>query len=88
MHTTRLRYDMFASQGPPGNNMLTAAVTDVCVNYCIEGNCTSECRNGSTNNPFRINNIVNGTNYTVSLSLRNDFGQSGESAPVLYGEGK
>ena len=68
--------------------MLTAAVTDICVNYCTGGNCTSECRNGSTNNPFRINNIVNGTNYTISLSLRSDFGQSGESAPELYGEGK
>ena len=40
------------------------------------------------NNPFRINNIVNGTNYTISVSLRNDFGQSGESTPELYGEGK
>ena len=39
------------------------------------------------NDPFRINNIVNGT-YNISLSLRNDFGQSGETAPELYGECK
>ena len=34
----------------------------------------SECRPVSGNNPFRINNIVNGTNYTVSLLLSSDFG--------------
>ena len=91
VRTRRLRFAMlqiYASQSPPGNNILTAAVTDVCVNYCTGGNCTSECRNGSTSNPFRINNIVNGTNYTISLSLRSDFGQSGESAPEVYGEDK
>ena len=48
----------------------------------------SECRPVSGNNPFRINNIVNGTNYTISLSLSSDFGQSEEGAPELYGEGK
>ena len=42
----------------------------------------------SGNNPFRINNIVPGENYTISVSLRNDFGQSGESASQLYGEVK
>ena len=67
--------------------MITPPTTDVCVN-CIGVNCMSECRRVSGNNPFRINNIVNGTNYTVSLSLRNEFGQSRESAPELYGEGK
>ena len=78
---------MFASQSPMSNNMLTAAVTDICVNYCTEGNCTDECRPVSGNNPFRIDNIVNGTNYNISLSLRNDFGQSGQTTPGLYGEG-
>ena len=42
----------------------------------------------SGNDPFRINNIVRGTTYNISLSLRNDFGQSGETAPQLYGECK
>ena len=41
----------------------------------------------SDNNPFRINSIVPGTNYTISLSLRNSFGQSGQTT-TLYGEGK
>ena len=67
--------------------MITPPAREVCVN-CIGVNCMSECRPVSGNNPFHINNIVNGTNYTVSLSLRNDFGRSGESAPELYGEGK
>ena len=67
--------------------MITPPAREVCVN-CIGVNCMSECRPVSGNNPFRINNIVNGTNYTVSLSLSSDFGQSGQSAPELYGEGK
>ena len=61
--------------------------TDVCVNYCTEGNCTDECCPVSDNNPFRVNNIVPGANYTISLSLRNSFGQSGQTT-TLYGEGK
>ena len=73
---------IFTTQDP---GMITPPITEVCVN-CTGDNCTFECRNGSTNNPFRINNIVNGTNYTVSLSLRNDFAQSGQTAPELYGE--
>ena len=56
--------------------MITQAITGVCINYCTGNSCTDECRLASSNNPFRIDNIVNGTNYTISLSLRNDFGQS------------
>ena len=41
----------------------------------------------SGNNPFRIDNITNGATYNVNISLRNDFGQSGQ-ATELYGEGK
>ena len=67
--------------------MIMPPITDICVNYCTD-NCTFECRPMSGNNPFRINNIVNGTNYTISLSLRNDFAQSGQTTPELYGEGK
>ena len=63
------------------------AITEVCVN-CTGDNCTYECRLVSGNNPFRINNIVPGENYTISVSLRNDFGESGESASQLYGEVK
>ena len=62
-------------------------VTEVCVN-CTGANCTLECRPVSGNNPFRINNIAPGENYTISLTLSNDFGQSGESTPELYGKGK
>ena len=40
-----------------------------------------------SDNPFRIKNIVPGKNYTISLSLRNSFGQSGQTT-ALYGEGK
>ena len=65
--------------------MIMPPITDICVNYCTD-NCTFECRPMSGNNPFRIPNIVNGTNYTISLSLRNDFGQSGQTTPKLYGE--
>ena len=75
---------MFALQNTGGAE---PAVTTVCVN-CIGVNCMSECRPVSGNNPFRIINIVRGANYTVSLSLRNSFGQSGESDRVSYGEGK
>jgi len=41
----------------------------------------------SGNNPFRIDNIVNGTSYNISVSLRNDFGESGQTT-ALYGESK
>ena len=68
-------------------SVIMPAITEVCVN-CTGDNCTYECRPVSDNNPFRVNNIVPGENYTVSLSLRNDFGRSEESAPELYGEGK
>ena len=69
------------------NIVITPPITQVCVN-CIGDNCANECRPVSGNNPFRINNIVHGVNYTISVSLRNDFGQSGESDPELYGEGE
>ena len=39
------------------------------------------------NDPFRIENIVNGTNYNINASLRNDFGESGQTTD-LYGEDK
>ena len=77
-------FQLFAPQNTGGAE---PAVTTVCIN-CIGVNCMSECRPVSGNNPFRINNIVRGANYTVSLSLRNSFGQSGESDRVSYGEGK
>ena len=48
----------------------------------------SECHPVSGNNSFRINNIVRGENYAVSLSLRNDFGRSGQTTSELYGESK
>ena len=48
----------------------------------------SECHPVSGNNPFRINNLVRGANYNISLSLRNSFGQSGESDRMSYGEGQ
>ena len=67
--------------------MIMPAITEVCVN-CTRDNCTYECRPVSGNNPFHINNVVSGINYTISLSLRNGFGQSEESAPELYGESK
>ena len=73
---------MFAPQNTGGAD---PAVTMVCVN-CIGVNCMSECRPVSGNNPFRINNIVRGANYTISLSLRNSFGQSGEIDRVSYGK--
>ena len=75
---------MFTSQN---TSIAEPPITEVCVN-CIGDNCTFECHNASSNNPFRINNIVNGTNYTISLSLRNDFGQSRQTTPELYGEDK
>ena len=71
---------LFTSQS---TGVAAPQTTEVCVNYCTEGNCTDECND---NNPFRINNTVNGTTYSVSVSLRNDFGQSGR-ATALYGEG-
>ena len=76
----------FASQDRTENSMLMRPPSDICVNYCSEGNCTDECRSITGNQPFRINNIMNGTNYTVSLSLRNDFGQSGQTTPELFGK--
>ena len=79
---------MFASQDHTENSMLTLPLRDICVKYCIGDICTDECRPVSGNRPFRINNIVNGTNYTVSLSLRNDFGQSGQTTPELFGKAK
>ena len=75
---------MFAPQNTGGAE---PAVTTVCVS-CIGVNCMSECRLVSGNNPFRINNLVRGANYTISLSLRNSFGQSGESDRMSYGEEK
>jgi len=41
----------------------------------------------SGNNPFRIDNITNGATYNVNISLRNNFGRSGQ-ATEIYGEGK
>ena len=79
---------MFASQDRTENSMITPPPSDICVNYCTEGNCTDECRSVIGNRHFRINNIVNGTNYTVSFSLRNDFGQSGQTTPELFGKAK
>ena len=75
---------MFAPQNTGGAE---PAVTTVCVN-CIGNNCMSECRPVSVNSPFCINNLVLGANYTISLSLRNSFGQSRESDRMPYGEGK
>ena len=72
---------LFTSQN---NSVAAPQIREVCVNYCTEGNCTSEC---SENNPFRINNIITGAIYNVSVSLRNDFGESGQTT-ALYGEGK
>ena len=61
-------------------------VSEVCFVYCIGDNCSSpDCRNNPDNTPFRINNTVNGTTYTVNISLGNDFGQSGQTT-ALYGE--
>ena len=79
---------MFASQDHVENSMLMLLPSDICVNYCTGDSCTDECRSILGNQPFRINNIVNGTNYTVSLSLRNDFGQSGQTTPELFGKAK
>ena len=72
---------------PQDTSVAAPQSTDVCVNYCTEGNCTVECRHVSDNNHFRINNIVPGANYTISVSLRNSFGQSRQTT-TLYGEGK
>ena len=74
-------------QNPPGNNMIMPTVNVVCVMYCTGDNCTSSgCVSVSGNNPFLINNIVNGTSYNISVSLRNDFAESGQTT-ALYGEG-
>ena len=67
--------------------MIMPEVNEVCVVYCIGDNCTSSgCVSVSGNDPFRIENIVNGTSYNISVSLRNDFGESGQTT-ALYGEG-
>ena len=68
--------------------MLTLPPSDICVNFCTGDYCTDECRSIIGNRSFRINNIINGTNYTVSLSLGNDFGQSGQTTPELFGKAK
>ena len=74
-------------QNPPGNSMIMPTINEVCVVYCTGDNCTSsDCRSVSGNNPFLINNTVNGTSYNISVSLRNDFGESGQTT-ALYGEG-
>ena len=74
-------------QNPAGNNMIMPTISEVCVMYCIGDNCmSSDCVSVSGNNPFRIINTVNGTSYNISVSLRNDFGQSGQTT-ALYGEG-
>ena len=78
----------FASQDRTENSGLTLPPRDICVNYCTGDNCTDECRSVSSNQPFRINNIVNGTSYNISLSLRNDFGLSGQTTPELFGKAK
>ena len=66
--------------------MLMPVISEVCFVYCAGDNCTSpDCRPESGNNPFRISNTVNGTTYSVNISLRNDFGQSGQTT-TLYGE--
>ena len=62
-------------------------ISEVCVVYCTDNCTSSDCRSVSGNNPFRINSIVNGTSYNISLSLRNDFGESGQTT-ALYSEGK
>ena len=79
---------MFASQDRTENSMLMRPPSDICVNYCTGDYCTDECRSIISNRPFRINNIINGTNYTVSLSLRSDFGQSGQTTPEVFGKTK
>ena len=78
----------FASQNCTENSTITPPPSDICVNYCTGGSCTDECRPITGNQPLRINNIVKGTNYTVSLSLRNDFGESGQTTPELFGKAK
>ena len=75
-------------QNPAGNDVIVPEVSEVCFIYCAGDNCTSsDCRpvSGNNNTPFRINNTVNGTTYTVNISLGNDFGQSGQTT-ALYGE--
>ena len=76
-------------QNPTENSRIMPTVNEVCVMYCIGDNCTSSgCVSVSGNNdPLLINNTVNGTSYNISVSLRNDFGESGQTT-ALYGEGK
>ena len=71
----------FTSQN---TNVAAPAISDACVSYCIGENCTmTECR--PVPDPFRIDNITFGESYNVSVSLRNGFGQSGQTT-ALYGE--
>ena len=73
-------------QNPTENSRIMPTVNKVCVMYCIGDNCTSsDCVSVSGNNPFRINNTVNGTSYNISVSLRNDFGESTQTT-MVYGE--
>ena len=51
----------------------------------LETTTLSGCVSVSGNNPFLINNIINGTSYNISVSLMNDFGESGHIT-ALYGE--
>ena len=58
--------------------------SEACVIYCIGDNCmSSDCCAVSGNNPFCVDNIVNGISYNISVSLRNNFGQSGQTT-ALY----
>ena len=67
--------------------MIMPPIRFVCFVYCIGDNCTSsDCVSVSGNNPFRTDTIVNGTSYNISVSLMNDFGESGQTT-ALYGEG-
>ena len=77
---------MWQSQIFISQNTSVAAppISDVCVIYCIGENCsTTECR--PVSGAFRIDNITSGVNYNISVSLRNDFGESGQTT-ALYGE--
>ena len=66
--------------------MIMPPIRFVCFVYCIGDNCTSSSCATADNNPFRTDTIVNGTSYNISVSLRNDFAESGQTT-ALYGEG-
>ena len=72
-------------QNPTGNDMIMPTISEVCVMYCTDNCTSSDCVSVSGNNPFRINNTVNGTSYNISVSLRNDFGESTQTT-MVYGE--